>query len=104
MSAIFEPTKNRNPYPSEELAEDSDHLNKTRNSFINYNATRNISLPPAVWGKAMFSQVSVILSTRGLYPGGLHLGGGQTSPPRIGYYGIQSTSGRYAYYWNAFLF
>ena len=34
MSVFFEPTKNRNPHPSEELAEDSDHLNKTRHSFI----------------------------------------------------------------------
>ena len=49
----------------------------------------------------------------GLYPGGLHSrGAGQT--PQIlhpwglgrslqGYCGIQSTSGRYASYWNAFL-
>ena len=28
----------------------------------------------------------------------------QTRPPPIGYYRIRSTSGRYASYWNAFLF
>ena len=37
--------------------------------------------------------------------GGLHPvgGGGQRAPP-LGYYGIQSTSGLYASYWNAFFF
>ena len=43
----------------------------------------------------------------GLHPGeeGLHTGGiGQTTTPPKGYYGIRSTSGRYASYWNAFLF
>ena len=35
--------------------------------------------------------------------GGLHPGGGWTNIPPIRYYGIQSTSGRYAPYWNAFL-
>ena len=82
MSAIFEPTKNRNPYPLEELAEDSDHFNKTRNSVIKYNATRNI-LPPAneVWGKVMFSQVSVILSTRGSVSRGSAFGRWADFPP-----------------------
>ena len=49
-------------------------------------------LPPAneVWGKIIFSQASVILST----------GRGVDTPQ---HYGIRSTSGRYASYWNAFL-
>ena len=40
-----------------------------------------------------------------VHRGGLHPGRGiwQTPPP-IAYYGIRSTSGRYASYWNAFLF
>ena len=61
----------------------------------------------------MFSQVFVcpqgggsasreVCIRAGVCIGGLHPGGGQTPP--IGYYGIQSTSGRYASYWNAFLF
>ena len=48
-----------------------------------------------VWGKAIFSQACVILSP---------VGGGVRQTPPIGYYGIWSTSGRYASYWNAFLF
>ena len=36
----------------------------------------------------------------GLQPGGV----GQTYPFPIGYYGIRSTSGLYASYWNAFFF
>ena len=49
-------------------------------------------LPPAneVWGKIIFSQASVILST----------GRGVDTPQ---HYGIRTTSGRYASYWNAFL-
>ena len=35
--------------------------------------------------------------------GGVHPGGGVGQTP-IGYYGLRSTSGRYASYWNAFLF
>ena len=55
-------------------------------------------------GKVMFSEASVSHSVhggvwRGAASGGV---GGQT--PHIGYYGIRSTSGRYASYWNAFLF
>ena len=90
ISAIFEPTKNCNPRLSVELAEDNDHLNKTRDSFIKYNATRNISLLPTnkVWGKVMFSQVSVILSTRGSISRGVCIGGWADSPSRIVYYGI----------------
>ena len=63
-------------------------------------------LPPAneVWGKVIFSQACVIPSDHG---GGGRVciweGVGQT-PPRIGYYGIRSTSGWYASYWNAFLY
>ena len=70
-------------------------------------------------GKVMFSQVclsvhgggadllSHILSGGGyiwyqVLPGGWVCPGGGYSPP--GYYGIRSTSGRYASYWNAFLF
>ena len=41
----------------------------------------------------------------GLSTGGLHPEGLGRSPPRyMGYYGIWSTSGRYASYWNASLF
>ena len=86
-------------------------------------------LPPAneVWGKVMFLHLCVILFTGegvasqyasqvtwpgwGLHPGGSASGGSASRggwadpPPRyMGYYGIQSTSGRYASYWNAFLF
>ena len=42
----------------------------------------------------------------GFCPGGYAIQGGWAdSPPpkKIGYYGIRSTSGRYASYWNAFL-
>ena len=82
------------------------------NNFLPY-------LPPAneVWGKAMFSQASVILGG-GLHPGGvciwggggllpggvLHPGGDWADPPQSEYYGIWSMSGQYAFYWNAFLF
>ena len=41
------------------------------------------------------------------WAGGLHPGRGvgRSPPPRyMGYYGIRSTSGRCASYWNAFLF
>ena len=40
----------------------------------------------------------------GLHPGGGLHRGGQTPFPPMGFYGIRSTSGRYASYWNAFLF
>ena len=75
-----------------------------------------------VFATVMFSQVSVILSTgggrsasregsasrgyasrRGLHPGGSASGRG-AGRPIIRYYGIWSTSGWYASYWNAFLF
>ena len=53
--------------------------------------------------KVMFLHLPVSHSaSKGSALGGLHPGGiGQTPP--IGYYGIRSTSGRYASYWNAFL-
>ena len=87
-------------------------------------------LPPTneVWGKVMFSQASVILSTgEGLHSGGGSASGGSAlgggglhqegclhpgvSASRglgkallpIRYYGKRSTSGRYPSYWNAFL-
>ena len=52
---------------------------------------------------SLFSQkVFFCYRVGGLQPGGLHLGGvGQTPLPEN--YGIQSTSGRYASSWNAFL-
>ena len=83
-------------------------------------------LPPAneVWGKVVFLHLCIILFTvgsasrgvriqgglppggGGLHPGGrgiciqgekgLHPGGGLGRPPSFGYYGIRSTSGRYA--------
>ena len=49
----------------------------------------------------------VILFTRGdglhLERGAVYIQGGVGRPPPIGYYGIRSTSGRYASYWNVFL-
>ena len=63
----------------------------------------------------MFSQVCVIPSVhggKGLPEGGLHpvgsawggsASGGVGQTPQIRYYGIWSTSGWYASYWNAFL-
>ena len=69
-------------------------------------------LPPAneVWGKVMFLYLCVILFTvggglpnpPGCRPPGLgrpHQGGANSHPPPI-----RSTSGRYASYWNAYLF
>ena len=61
-----------------------------------------LSPPNEVWGKVMFSQVSVILCTGGLHQG-VSIQGGLGRHP-LGYYGIWSTSGRYASYWKAFLF
>ena len=56
-------------------------------------------LPLAKFAKVMFLHLSVILFT-----GGEVAWGGWEDPPPIGYYGIRSTSGRYASYGNAFLF
>ena len=47
------------------------------------------------------SRLGVGQTPRSAYRG-LHSGGGLDRPPEI--YGIQSTSGQYASYWNAFLF
>ena len=61
-------------------------------------------LPLVKFAKVMFLHLSVILFTGG--GGGRAASGvglGRPSPP-IGYYGIRSTSGRYASYRNAFLF
>ena len=72
-------------------------------------------LPPAneVWGKVMFLHLCVILfkggfasGKRGLRPGSgvcIHRKGGLHPGLPNGYYEIQSTSGRYASYWNASL-
>ena len=78
-----------------------------------------LPLANEVWGKVMFSQVSVILSTGGsasrgdLHPGTCIQGGsasmvGVSSSMGVGqtplsYCGIRSTSGQYTSYWNAFL-
>ena len=77
-----------------------------------------LSLPPQTkFVKVMFLQLSVILfrgggfciqggsasKGGGLHPEGLHRWGRMADPPN-GYYGIRSTNGRYASYWNAFLF
>ena len=97
--------------------------------YEHYTTLYNPFLPPAdeVWGKVMFLHLSVILFTGGggwlptmhhrphdkgqgiciqvgsaCIRGGLHLGG-WGDPPKKRYYGIRSTSGRYAYYWNVFL-
>ena len=78
-------------------------------------------LPSAneVWSKVIFLHLCIILLTSGFCiprgsafreGGGLHprevciQGGCAEPPPSIGYYGIRSTSGRYAFHWNAFLF
>ena len=63
--------------------------------------------PERSWGKVIFSQASVILLTGGLpaprgvsAPGGVYFGGVPGGdPPRDGH-----CCGRYASYWNAFLF
>ena len=61
-------------------------------------------------GVCIRGRVVCIQEGGGLLPGerGLHPGGGlgrPLPPPRyMGYYGIRSTSGRYASYWNAFLY
>ena len=81
--------------------------------------------PQRSWAKVMFLQASVILSTGGVclsacwdttpprsrppqsrHPPGAdtHPPREQTTPPREADSGIRSTSGRYASYWNAFLF
>ena len=65
-------------------------------------------LPPAneVWGKVIFLHLSVILFTGGqgvprqVPPRQVHPG--QVHHPAL-HAGIRSTSGRYAFYWNAFL-
>ena len=63
-------------------------------------------LPPAneVWGKIIFLHLSVILFTGGSTwrgtPGQVHPL--QVHPPAV-HNGIRSASGRYAFYWNAFL-
>ena len=70
--------------------------------------------PQTKFAKVMFLHLSVILFTgRGLHPEGSASGGvciqgvciqgGWTDPLPIGHYGIRSTSGRYASYWNTFL-
>ena len=66
----------------------------TCNLGCNYRTQRS-------WGKVIFSNASVILSTgRGTAPGGCLLPGGcLVETPRDGY-----CCGRYASYWNAFLF
>ena len=86
--------------------------------------THTPSQTPPVWGKVIFSQASVILSMleEGWLPsmhhrshnqGVLHpvvvciwRGWADLPPPTryMGYYRIRSTNGRYASYWNAFLF
>ena len=58
--------------------------------------------PHLSWGKVIFSQASVILSTGCLFPGGVCSQGGRrylVGTPLDGY-----CCGRYASYWNAFLF
>ena len=72
-------------------------------SVLYYRAQRS-------WAKVMFLQASVILSTgwggvsasvhAGIPPRSKH----PTLPPPGADAGIRSTSGRYASYWNAFLF
>ena len=65
-------------------------------------------LPTAyeVWGKVMFSQVSVILFTGGgvYFEGGegSAFGGGRPPPPSSAE--IRSTGGRYASCWNEYLY
>ena len=58
----------------------------------------NLLLSPSneVWGKVIFLHLSVILFTGGV-PGQVH-------PGISACWEIRATSGRYASYWNAFLF
>ena len=107
-------------------------VNCSSNKMVRIFRKCNKSLPPAnkVWGKVIFSQVFVHRrrgsassggsaskgavgsaskggGVWGLHPGGwvdpqVCLRGADPPPPEI--HGIQSTSGRYASYWNAFLF
>ena len=73
------------------------------------NQTRDCSsVVTEVWDKVMFLHLSVIVFTRGggWFPNMHHRshdqGGFDGPPPQ--HYGIRSTSGWYAPYWNAFLF
>ena len=96
------------PHPQSPLTPSGDH--HTWSASGQYTSFRNaFLLPPAneVWGKVMLLHLCVILFTGGggLPPWESASRGlvGQNPPPPIGYYGIRSTSGRYASYWNAFL-
>ena len=86
----------------------------------NKHLVRNYYRPQTKFAKVMFLHLSICsqegpasrgvciwgcLHPGGLHPGGLHPGGSVSrQSPSIGYYGIKSTIGRYASYWNAFLF
>ena len=82
--------------------------------FLHLSADRGVGFPACITGHMTRVSASGGSAFRGLGrpPGmpmgvGLHPGGvWQTPPPRryMGYYGIQSTSGQYTSYWNAFLF
>ena len=65
-----------------------------------------VGFPACITGHMTRGSTSRLVCIRGVCIGG-GWGGrgvGQTLLPRhIGYYGIRSTSGRYASYWNAFL-
>ena len=61
---------------------------------LNSNSTSAVQDPP--------SRLGVEQTPQGLPTGGSALKGGLDRPPEI--YGIQSTSGQYVSYWNAFLF
>ena len=61
-------------------------------------ASRGWGLHPG--GSASRGRVCI----RGVPIGGVCIQGSLTVPPPIRYYGIQSMSGRYASYWNIFLF
>ena len=85
-----------------------------------YTGSMSLFLPPAneVWGKAIFLHLSVILFTVGEYLGRYPPPPGRYTPlPQAGTppgqvhppgssacWEIRATSGRYASYWNAFLF
>ena len=112
----------------------SRHVQKLQGCWAlnNFKCRSEHSLPPAneVWGKIMFSQVFVcprgcllnppcrqtggicptptpwMQTPPGCGPSGCRPSWMQNPPPQkyMGYDGMRSTSGQYAFYWNAFLF
>ena len=81
--------------------------------FLHLSVDRGVGFPACITGHMTRVSASGGSAFRGFGrpPGmpmgvGLHPGGVWQTPPgdTMGYYGIQSTSGQYTSYWNAFLF